>query len=271
MPPTSVYLVWPLSMRVDRRVLDARAAYRSRAPRPEGDDVDALRAHGLGLGLHGEGGGRLERLEAIGEHAQTLLSGEFRRSAAPRPPAAPCPSTAAPSDETSLMRREEMYVYFSCGMRKTVSTVWRSLRFMSAIWNSYSKSDTARMPRTMQSACSRCDEVDEEAVERRDAHARHARRRLVDHLEPLLHVEERLLGRIGDHGHDQLVEDAQATLDEIEVSVVHRIEHARVDALACPRVPPAILVRASKNHAHSTRRRERKSRWSPESPVLPVA
>src|SRR5262245_53420497 len=37
----------------------------------------------------------------------------------------------------------------------TVSTVWRSFRFMSAIWNSYSKSETARSPRTMQSACSR--------------------------------------------------------------------------------------------------------------------
>ena len=40
-------------------------------------------------------------------------------------------------------------------MRNTVSTVDRSLRFMSAIWNSYSKSETARMPRTMQSARSR--------------------------------------------------------------------------------------------------------------------
>src|SRR5262245_52186699 len=37
----------------------------------------------------------------------------------------------------------------------TVSTVWRSFRFISAIWNSYSKSETARSPRTMQSACSR--------------------------------------------------------------------------------------------------------------------
>src|SRR5215470_6019050 len=37
----------------------------------------------------------------------------------------------------------------------TVSTVWRSFRFMSAIWNSYSKSETARSPRTTQSAPSR--------------------------------------------------------------------------------------------------------------------
>src|SRR2546422_4734187 len=48
-----------------------------------------------------------------------------------------------------------MYVYLSCGIRNTVSTVLDSLRFMSAIWNSYSKSETARMPRTMQSARSR--------------------------------------------------------------------------------------------------------------------
>src|SRR5207245_2625570 len=65
------------------------------------------------------------------------------------------PVTDVPKPATSLMRREEMYVYFSCGMRNTVSTVDRSLRFISAIWNSYSKSETARMPRTMQSARSR--------------------------------------------------------------------------------------------------------------------
>ncbi len=60
-----------------------------------------------------------------------------------------------PKLATSLMSRDEMYVYFSWGIRKTVSVVGRSLRFMSAIWNSYSKSETARMPRTMQSARSR--------------------------------------------------------------------------------------------------------------------
>src|SRR5689334_13102581 len=65
------------------------------------------------------------------------------------------PATDVPKLATSLMRRDEMYVYRSCGIRNTVSTVDGSLRFMSAIWNSYSKSDTARMPRTMQSARSR--------------------------------------------------------------------------------------------------------------------
>ena len=108
----------------------------------------------LGLGLHGEGGGGGERLQAIGEHGRSLTSaglGELlgqpllddrRHHAGDR----------RAELATSLMRREEMYVYCSCGIMNTVSTVWRSLRFMSAIWNSYSKSETARMPRTMQSA-----------------------------------------------------------------------------------------------------------------------
>src|SRR5207253_8155130 len=56
-----------------------------------------------------------------------------------------------PSFPTRRSSDLEMYVYFSCGIMNTVSTVELSLRFMSAIWNSYSKSDTARMPRTMQS------------------------------------------------------------------------------------------------------------------------
>src|SRR5439155_481131 len=65
------------------------------------------------------------------------------------------PATDVPKLATSLIRREEMYVYFSWGIKKTVSTVLRSFRFISAIWNSYSKSETARIPRTMQSARSR--------------------------------------------------------------------------------------------------------------------
>src|SRR5262245_3759994 len=57
------------------------------------------------------------------------------------------PATDVPKLATSLIRRDEMYVYFSCGIKKTVSTVLRSFRFISAIWNSYSKSDTAQIGR----------------------------------------------------------------------------------------------------------------------------
>jgi len=38
-------------------------------------------------------------------------------------------------------------VYFSSAIRKTVSMSGSWLRFMSAIWNSYSKSETALSPR----------------------------------------------------------------------------------------------------------------------------
>src|SRR5437764_12093358 len=76
------------------------------------------------------------------------------------------------------------------------------------------------------------DQVDEEPVERDDAQVRaHAevRRRLVDHLEALLHGEERLLRGIGHDGHDDLVEDREAALDDVHVAVVERIEHPGID------------------------------------------
>src|SRR4026209_1001390 len=96
------------------------------------------------------------------------------------------------------------------------------------------------------------DQIDQEPVERRDAHPAHpdARRALVDQLQALLRAEQGLLGGIGHHRDDQLVEDAQAALDEVQVSVVHRIEHARIDrslahaglhAIAkCPKTLPSL-------------------------------
>ena len=50
---------------------------------------------------------------------------------------------------TSLISRELRYVYCSAGIMNTVSSVGSRWRFISAIWNSYSKSDTARSPRTI--------------------------------------------------------------------------------------------------------------------------
>ena len=51
---------------------------------------------------------------------------------------------------------------------KTVSMCGLSRRFINAIWNSLSKSDTARRPRTMTSALPLCDVVHEQPVERID-------------------------------------------------------------------------------------------------------
>src|SRR5262245_12852259 len=85
------------------------------------------------------------------------------------------------------------------------------------------------------------DEVDSEAVERGDAHAVHARRALVDELEALLDREQRRLGRVGDDGDDELVEDAEAPLDEVQVSVVHRIEHPGIHGALAHEVPRWIV------------------------------
>src|SRR5206468_3546015 len=73
------------------------------------------------------------------------------------------------------------------------------------------------------------DQIDQEAVEGDDAKVAELRGGLVDHLEPLLHREERLLRRIGDDRDDELVEDLQAALDDVDVAVVRGIEHAGID------------------------------------------
>src|SRR5207302_2892565 len=130
--------------------------------RAERDHVDAATAQLTRFRLHGERRRGGKRLQAIGQHGLAPYGG--------RPPGylggyfsvsrfsaigGTMPATDVPKLATSLIRREEMYVYFSWGIKKTVSTVLRSFRFISAIWNSYSKSETARIPRTMQSARSR--------------------------------------------------------------------------------------------------------------------
>ena len=57
-------------------------------------------------------------------------------------------------------------MYCSAGIMNTVSISGPSRRFISAICNSYSKSDTARRPRTITDACFRSRVVDQQAVER---------------------------------------------------------------------------------------------------------
>jgi hypothetical protein len=52
-----------------------------------------------------------------------------------------------PSRAISFTIRELRYVYSSFGIRKIVSTVGSSFLFISAIWNSNSKSEIARRPR----------------------------------------------------------------------------------------------------------------------------
>ena len=64
---------------------------------------------------------------------------------------------------------------------------------MSAIWNSYSKSEMARRPRTITEAPTLLRVVHEQAREGVDLHARLAPVGLADDLHPLLDREQRLL------------------------------------------------------------------------------
>src|SRR5262249_11845549 len=82
------------------------------------------------------------------------------------------------------------------------------------------------------------DQVDDEPVERGDAQAVHSRRALVDQLEPLLDAEQRLLRGVRADGDDQLVEDAQAALDEVQVAVVDGVEHAGIHRALAHENPP---------------------------------
>jgi hypothetical protein len=75
----------------------------------------------------------------------------------------------------------------------TVSMRGLRWRFMRAIWNSYSKSEMARRPRTITVAPIFFRVVHEQARERVHLDPRLPREGLADDLHPLLHREERLL------------------------------------------------------------------------------
>src|SRR5690606_38795670 len=58
------------------------------------------------------------------------------------------PETSPPNRAISRTSEDEMKLCCSAGVRNKVSTSGIRWRFMLAIWNSYSKSDTARRPRS---------------------------------------------------------------------------------------------------------------------------
>ena len=111
----------------------------------------------------------------------------------------------------------------------TVSTRGLRRRFISAIWNSYSKSETARRPRTTARAptwsmksTSRPEKLStRHSVGRRPSRGstRSAPRRRTAGCLPL----------VAQHRHDHLVEQRTATLDDVEVAVVHGVERPGVD------------------------------------------
>ena len=72
---------------------------------------------------------------------------------------------------------------------KTVSILSFRRRFISAIWNSNSKSDTARKPAHDHLRLTSFDVVDQQAVERIDFDVREALEHFAGHLDALGHRE----------------------------------------------------------------------------------
>jgi hypothetical protein len=95
---------------------------------------------------------------------------------------------------------------------------------MSAIWNSNSKSETARRPRTDGGRLLLHSETDEQSIERLDLHAIPVADRCREQFEPLRQAEERLLLIVYRDCHDHFIEQLPRALDDVEVAIRDRIE-----------------------------------------------
>ena len=99
---------------------------------------------------------------------------------------------------------------------------------MSAIWNSYSKSETARRPRTTAPRPHPVHEVDEQAREALDPAVGLATMpRIISTRSST--VNSGLFSSLLQHGHHHLVEHRAAALDDVEVAVVDGVEGPGVD------------------------------------------
>ena len=119
----------------------------------------------------------------------------------------------------------------SCGVRNTVSISRSRCRLMLASWNSNSKSDTARSPRTTTvPSCWRAKSTVRPGI------ALHLDVRQVGstarQLDALVEREHRRLVGVGGDRDDHAVEDAGGAAHQVLVAVGDRIEGARVDGVA---------------------------------------
>ena len=74
------------------------------------------------------------------------------------------------------------------------------------------------------------DEIHEQPVERLDFHVQQLFGRHAHHLDPLFQGQNGVLLRICGNRHIHLVEETQASGDQVHVPVGDRVERARVDA-----------------------------------------
>ena len=136
--------------------------------------------------------------------------------------------TSPPIVEISRTIVAEMNMNCSPGVRNIVSTSGYMPRFMPASWNSYSKSDTARRPRTTTRALCSCTNFmssPEKPVDLDVLQSFTTSRAIVD---ALVEREERPLGAaVGDRD-DHGVEEPRRAPHQVLVTERDRIESAGV-------------------------------------------
>ena len=116
-------------------------------------------------------------------------------------------------------------------------------RFMPTIWNSYSKSETARRPRMITLAPTSAAQWISRfsngcATISTPAAAADRRAFRLDHRHPLLEVEHRPLVAVDGDADDQPVHQAAGAADDVDVAEGDRVEGARIEPDAHRRPPP---------------------------------
>ena len=108
---------------------------------------------------------------------------------------------------------------------KTVSTVGLSLRLRSAIWNSYSKSESARSPFDDHSCAALFDVIDKQTLpERIDTNIReaHLLNRRLDECDSLFERKRGLLRRVDCDQHDHLIVERRGSFDNVQMTACDR-------------------------------------------------
>src|SRR5882724_8727583 len=244
MPPTSVYLVCPVSIaRIAARLIRAGVS-KSGSPAPK--EITSMPCARIAFALAcmasvGEGASVFIRSASMGSRlglpgfgellAQALLHRRRHQAGDGRAERGDLLDEARGDIRVPLVRHHEH------GLHRVAELAvhQRHLELVLEVGDGAEAAHDAVRALALH-------QVDQQPVERGDAHPAHpdAGGAFVDQLEALLDREERLLRGVRDHRHDQLVEDAQAPLDEIQMPVVHRIEHPGIHrplAHAHPRRP----------------------------------
>ena len=165
--------------------------------------------------------------------------GSFRLCGAPRRVAgrsrrrdARTALTLPPKLAISRTSVEEMKVNCSGGVRNTFSTWFDRCRLMFASWNSNSKSDTARRPRTttLQSVLAR--EVDGEPGVARDLDVRNVAQHFARELDALVEREHRRLAGVRGDRDDARARTCRGAAHQVVVAVGDRVERAGIQS-AC--------------------------------------